>query len=103
MRWPLMTRNRFDRETQLIVDHAEAVIREEYRVSNRACAANVHAWAVEATSNIYSEYNAVFLRSKALAAFQQADALFKPEPYTASELAARIKDQPATLSEVLYA
>jgi len=98
-----MTRARHDRELQLLVDRAEELIREEYRRDSRACAANVHAWAVEATSNLFTEGNPVLLRSKALAAFQQADALFKPAPLTASELAARAKTQPKTLSEVLYA
>lgn len=103
MRWPFMTRVQHDRELQLLVDRAEELVREEYRENNLACAANVHAWAVEATSNLFMEGNPLLLRGKAMAAFQQAAAIFKPRQLTASELAARAKTQPKTLSEVLYA
>lgn len=101
IRWPFVTRRKYDCDLQVLVDTAEELVRAEYSRRNRACAANVHAWAVEATSNLLQEGNPVILRAKTLAAFQQADQLFRPDPLTPNELLNR-RNLHRTVSDYLY-
>lgn len=81
LRWPLITRARYDRELTIAVN----AIRTEYDRATVDGKAKVHAWARDAAANFFhvDSYRA---KGAAVALFQQAEQQFDPKPLALSEV-----------------
>lgn len=84
MRWPLVTRARYERELEIKDKAAYVAIMQEYQRAMKDGKRQVHAWARDAAAKFFSidPYRA---KGAAIAAFQQAEHQFNPAPLTLSE------------------
>lgn len=85
MRWPFVTRTRLDRELALLTVSASDAIDREWSRATVEGRALVHAWAREVNYNLMTENNATAAKAKALAALQDAEHQFRPEPTSITE------------------
>jgi hypothetical protein len=78
-----MTKSRYERELKLVSDAAASAITAEYNRATADGSAKVRAWAVEATHNVW---NHPVPRGAAMAAFQEAQHIFRADPVTLKEV-----------------
>lgn len=83
MRWPFMLKKTRDAEVDFIMDIYQGAVDREYFRATEDGSAKVRAWAVEANFNVY---NHPVPRGAAMAAFQEAQSIFRADPVTFKEV-----------------
>ena len=85
MRWPFMTKARYEHDLEIAMDVMQRAVEREYQRAMTEGRAQVRRWAVDANAKFFT-IDMHRAKGAAIAAFQQAASQFGPAPLTMSDV-----------------